>query len=685
MTQRRRAHLLASACFLTTVPALGQTGDPTADTGYSDIVEVTAPRLTRNLYDTPTAVSMIDAGDELRIQEALQLDEALQLVPGLYFQNRYNFAQNLRISARGFGSRAPFGVRGLQLQVDGIPYTLPDGQSQVDSIDLDATDSIQVIRGPAAVQYGNGAGGVIDIHTRTGDGDPAVAVGLDTGSHDFYKLSAQAGGSNEYGSAHLSLTRLGFKGYREQSEVDKRLLHGKFRWNLTDQRSLTAITTLLDLPTAQDPGGLTAAQAEEDRRQASFMANRLDAGQTVEQQTLGLVYRDEAIPHGHWSASLFGTRRDFFQQLPFPGSSQIAYDRWFYGGGLEISQDWSEASLPLRYSAGIDLHRQEDDRERYLVSAQGQVTGQSADEMQTATSAGLFAQGDWLTTDTLTLSAGVRYDRLKMAIDDKLGASNVGSGERRLEEFSGSLGFSYRWHEAHQFYGNIATAYESPTFTEFANPTGSGFNPDVQAQQALSRELGVRGSWATFSYDLALFSTRVKDEIVPYEIAGRTFYENAGKTDRDGLEVAVQWQIHDQWRLRSALTLADYEFREFNTGSGEVVDGNEMPGLPRQQWVNQVRWRQGRWHVEVDGTYTGNYYAENSNDTKVDSTWLVNTRAGIALDPGLSLYAGIRNLTDQDYFGNVRINANSDRPVANRGYFEPAPGRTFYLGVGVEF
>ena len=50
-------------------------------------------------------------------------------------------------------------------------------------------------------------------------------------------------------------------------------------------------------------------------------------------------------------------------------------------------------------------------------------------------------------------------------------------------------------------------------------------------------------------------------------------------------------------------------------------------------------------------------------------------------DQALNLYAGIRNLLDQDYFSNVRINANANRPVEDRGYFEPAPGRTFYAGL----
>lgn len=64
--------------------------------------------------------------------------------------------------------------------------------------------------------------------------------------------------------------------------------------------------------------------------------------------------------------------------------------------------------------------------------------------------------------------------------------------------------------------------------------------------------------------------------------------------------------------------------------------------------------------------------------------WLLGARAGNSIlvgDQTLNFYGGIRNLLDEDYFSNVRINANADRPIENRGYFEPGSGRTFYAGI----
>ena len=45
--------------------------------------------------------------------------------------------------------------------VDGIPLTMPDGQTNLNNVDLGSAGSIHVLRGPASSLFGNAAGGVI--------------------------------------------------------------------------------------------------------------------------------------------------------------------------------------------------------------------------------------------------------------------------------------------------------------------------------------------------------------------------------------------------------------------------------------------------------------------------------------------------------------------------------------------
>jgi iron complex outermembrane receptor protein len=128
------------------------------------------------------------------------------------------------------------------------------------------------------------------------------------------------------------------------------------------------------------------------------------------------------------------------------------------------------------------------------VSFSGDVTGQTQAETQTATNVAVFAQGDLALTDRFNLSLGTRFDRLRLSVDDRRVSDGDDSGSRTYREFSGFAGMSFRLAPRQQVYATVGTAFESPTFTEFANPDGSGgFNPDIGPQQAFNREVGARG------------------------------------------------------------------------------------------------------------------------------------------------------------------------------------------------
>ena len=648
-------------------------------------VEVSAPRLAREIYATPAAVSTIEQDAIAQGQQRVRLDESLNRVPGVFLQNRDNFAQGQRISIRGFGARAPFGVRGITVMVDGIPYTLPDGQAQLDAIDLDSAERIEVIRGPSSVLYGNAAGGVIDITTADGRDNPGTRLRMGAGSDGYQKVALQNGGVQGDWSHHISLTGLNVDGYREQSSTEKYLLNAKLRRELGSDRALTAIINLLDNPRSEDPGALNAREVAEGRDQAAPNSLALDAGQTVDQQLIGLQYEDLSAGEGELYLKGFIAQRDFEQQLPFVGSSRLGYQRDYMGASAEYHHEVTLGNLPLNYIVGVDAVRQKDDRFRNDVNPQGAVGEPLADETQTATSTGVFAQGDLALSELLTLSLGTRFDRVDLDVDDDFAADGDQSGQRTFNEWSGSAGLSYRYRPQHQAYINTGTAFETPTFSEFANPAGGGFNPSVEPQKAWNREVGLRGyiEPLALDYDVALFSVRVRDELVPYDEGGRTFYQNAGDTKRDGVELALGWQLADQWRLDSALTLARYEFDEFATPS-ERFDGNRIPGLPEQTWVNQLTWENlDERFATLETEYVGDLVADNANQTSVDSYWLVNLRVGdgwqLSQQTRLSAYVGLRNLLDEEHYSNVRLNGTFGR------FYEPAPGRSVYGGVELSF
>ncbi|HSG64995.1 MAG TPA: TonB-dependent receptor plug domain-containing protein, partial [Gammaproteobacteria bacterium] len=164
--------LLATAIAASAGPALAQ-----QNAALEEIV-VEATRLGTTLDRAPAAVSVVGIDEIQPARQQLALDESLSRVPGLFMQNRYNFAQDLRLSIRGFGARAAFNVRGIKILVDGIPETLPDGQGAVDSVDIGSAQQIEVIRGPSSSLYGNASGGVVSIISERGPETPFISTRL---------------------------------------------------------------------------------------------------------------------------------------------------------------------------------------------------------------------------------------------------------------------------------------------------------------------------------------------------------------------------------------------------------------------------------------------------------------------------------------------------------------------------
>ncbi len=372
--------------------------------------------------------------------------------------------------------------------------------------------------------------------------------------------------------------------------------------------------------------------------------------------------------------------RDFANKLPFTDGGAVDLDRFFYGIGAQYSLG---ELLPDNVSLafGIDYDRQDDDRQRF-ENNDGVQGAQTFDQNEQVDSTGIYVQGEYGFNDAWTLQAGIRYDDVSYDVTDRFLADGDDSGTLDFDEISPSLGMSYKL-QSGVLFALYSSAFETPTTTELANPDASGgFNTSLRPQTANNFEIGYKAGGENLFYELSLFQIDLEDELIPFELAafpGRTFYSNAGSSDRRGLEAAVNWRHESGLTVDASYTWSDFEFDSFVDDDGNDFSSNQLPGLPQQfGYLGFTYETDNGFSGVLEASYSGNLYANNANSVNVSSYIVSNLRFSIDIHRGkwlLRTYAGINNLFDESYNNNIRINAFGGR------YFEPAPGRHVYVGI----
>jgi iron complex outermembrane receptor protein len=670
-------------------------------------VAVSATRVDRPLVQVPNAVQLVDAARIGRGRPTWGLDEALVTVPGVYAANRYNFSLDQRISIRGFGARSAFAVRGIQVLLDGIPQTLPDGTGQLTNMDLGDADRLEVLRGSSSALFGNAAGGVISIWTNP---VPPAGVTEDlrvtAGSFDRHQVplfdSAQTWTkwqsttrfSLGAGNGQLSVSRLSYSGERRHSDADLRTLRGKLLFPLAPAWSLTVISDYGDDPRADNPGQLTARELATNRDSAAALNITRRAGKDVWQLQGGATLRREFAAGGEASVTLYGFSRGLTNPTTF---AFIDLKRRDYGVRASITKPVPLGSLPQRLTAGLDFQRQRDDRRNFGNNAGAPDTVRQLDQLEHVTQIGPFVQSAVDVLPRTTLTGGLRYDWVNFSVQDRLiTATNPDdSGRRRMAALSGSVGITHRFSDAANVYGNVGTSFETPTTTELTNrpDTAGGFNPTLEPQQAVNYEVGATGSVARrLNYSVAVYRASVRGELISQQIAsspGRVFYRNAGRSRHQGLELGLDWLVIPGLNAVASWTYSDFQYTSYTIGT-HVLDGQRLPGVPKHWLHLLVEARpaaaRGGW-LDVEMTHSSGFGVDDTIPSiQTRPWWTTNVRLGWEGTVGslrCSPFFGFDNLFNRHYVSSVAINAAPIRIGATAipgRYYEPAPGRNAYLG-----
>ncbi|HCQ8336990.1 TPA: TonB-dependent receptor [Klebsiella pneumoniae] len=665
---------------------------------------VTAAPTTVSELDTPAAVSVVN-GDEMRqAAPRVNLSESLGAVPGLQVQNRQNYAQDLQLSIRGFGSRSTYGVRGLRIYVDGIPATMPDGQGQTSNIDIGSVDTIEVLRGPFSALYGNSSGGVINVTSQTGTQPPTVEASSYYGSfgtwHYGMKATGAVGDGSHAGDVDytVSTNRFTTHGYRDHSGARKNLANARLGVRINDVSKLTLLLNSVDIK-ANDAGGLTADEWRDNPRQ-SPRGDQYNTRKNTRQTQAGLRYERQLSAQDDLSVMMYAGERETTQFQSIPRAPQLKPSH--AGGVIDLTRHYQgidtrlthrgELLVPVTLTAGLDYENMSERRKGYenfvMVNGAPQYGEQGAlrrNERNLMWNVDPYLQTQWQVTDKLSLDAGVRYSSVWFDSNDYYITPGNGddSGDASYHKWLPAGSLKYALTDAWNVYLSAGRGFETPTINElsYRSDNQSGLNFGLKPSTNDTVEIGSKTRIGNGLFTAALFQTNTDNEIVvDSSSGGRTSYKNAGKTRRQGMELGLDQQFGESWRLKAAWTWLDATYRT-NVCDDASCNGNRIPGIARNMGYASFGYQpeQG-WYAGSDIRYMSDIMANDENTAKAPSWTVVGLTTGYKWSYGrmdMDLFGRIDNLFDREYVGSVIVNESNGR------YYEPAPGRNYGIGLNL--
>lgn len=731
------AGCFATATFAAETPASDKLTEQEAGQAHVILVSpvvVTATRQEQNSFDLPVSIDVVNAEQIQEGQLQVNISESLIRIPGIVTQSRGQFAQDIQISSRGFGARSQFGVRGIRLYADGIPLTMPDGQGQAGTFDLGSAKSIEVMRGPFSALYGNSSGGVIQIFTADGPKDPTLGGSFTTGSYGTNRESVKFGGTAGEFNYLADYSHLESDGYRDHSAVRRDLFNAKLGIQLREDTRLTVIATYLDAPLAQDPQGLTKTLWQQNPKQVVTNTNTFNTRVERSHTQVGAKLEHDLDSDNAISLMAYGGTRDNLQFQSIGSnaagtgvtSKVIASTSKTSGGVAQINRDFDGMDLrythkgmlvggPYSFSLGTNYDTMTDDRTGYdnfiaqpasgLICGVGVICGVKGtlrrDENDTAWDFDQYAQAEWSPQTRWNLFAGVRHSNVHVKSEDHYLSNGNDGGSISFTKTTPVAGIVFKLTPMVNLYANAGKGFETPTLIEMAySPSNGTFNFNLQPATSNNYEIGAKAFLGSNTRaNIAIFKTDTKNEIVvANSVFGRSTYQNAGGTERKGVELSIDSDFGSGFAGYASYAYLDAAYSDpFCSGaiasstsacatkSGTwVPSGKAIPGTYRQTAYAEISWKHAptgfstalETHA-VDKVYVSDRTSENAPGYAI-----VNWRGGFAQTISkwrIAEFLRIENIFDRNYVSSVKINDG------NSQYYEAGATRNWLLGLNASY
>lgn len=594
-------------------------------------------------------------------------DILLNRQPGVVSYNSENPAQDIRVSVRGFGARAAFGIRGIKVYFDGIPLTSPDGTTQLDELSLFTLHQTELIRSNFSARLGNAGGGALSFKT-----EPyfsGLTSRLRVNNTGGYDAGLTWGYEDTRVSNLFTLNHHVFEGQREHAKGRNTVVYNKTRWFVNDSWMLESFLNLYHSPRGQDPGSLTASAFQIKPLSANPSNVEFNAGEEVSGINIALKSSNQWNKNHALYTTVFGKQRDFTGRLPFRNGGIVELRRHFYG--FHSTYEYTRSANET-FSLGTGTENQSDGRKRF-ANNQGEKGNSDLDQNESVQNIFIFQQ--WQKEyRSWGLHQLTRFDYFRFAVLDNAKADGLQNGNNEFFNIQAAAGVFYLPVKQWKSYINIGTGFETPTLNEYSNnPTNTGgFNQDLTPERSLQVEWGnTLDLRKNLRFSSSFYWIDLQNMITGYEIdsfPGRTFYRNSSRARRAGIETMVSWDVSRHFTVNMQYFFAQYTFLR-HTVNGIDNAGNFIPLTPRQRWTVQINHAiKNMLQYNLQWTYQSSVFVNDENTVRVKPQ--SNLQCTITTGPklfkngqfGISFY----NLFNLSTYSNIRANAAGGR------YYEAA-------------
>ena len=682
--------------------------------------QITATRVEREELDIPAGVETVTK-EEIEMERQYNVAEFLEGLPGVQATTK-NGGYDVRLIIRGGGLKAPYGVREINIMLDGVPITDPDGFTRMDFIDPQLLEQIEIVKGPNSTLYGaNSAGGVVNFITINPFKFQGFKVRAGYGNYSTYMYRLLYGGNdgnNLYYNANFSYRKS--DSWRQWNRFESFQTTTKLGWLIDDASSLetTVSFTKSDL---QLPGSLDKEQFEQDPSQQTdspwrksgrysrifFWSNKY-TNELSDRMTLKATAYLQRWTHYH---PVFGRVNEGGSYVGGI-DTQLEYKHKMFGRdallitGVQARYDHYNSKrytyeLCKLIDGTIDYCRNatsDNQIEYVLTDNKDQLYDDQKNRNYTA---GVFAQETVHPTEKTILDLGIRFDTVHFDVKKtsfytleyvynrtyryygpyyiKYDTPIYEKATKTWNYVSPRIGLVYKWKPNISTYATISTGFQTPQDSELL------VNPGLDASTTTNYEAGFRAVNNFLYVSSAVFFMETRNEIVrTYTPEGDRWYMNAGKTHKSGFEFESKLKLMPGVFIGGSFTYYDFKYKSFVyvDDDGNVINysGKKMHYIPKYMYslYSMGKFRSGfKYRIEVN-TW-GPYYADDANTEKYsDYKNITNLMIGYEKGRKWEVSFDVRNVFDKKYAAQYL--------KTDWGYnIYPAPPRTYMVRASYKF